>query len=149
MTDIIDERPVYPIGVVSRLLDVHPETIRGWEHSGIIRVSRINKRRYFSQNDLKRLRFAQKMMNEIQELKASLSQSSNHSVSLSAAAYHWLTTIYEPTIERLEPIVKADFGTAELYCQILEHKWYLSEKARRDVGHTRAIEDYLENIATQ
>jgi hypothetical protein len=94
-------------------------------------------------------RQAQKMMNEIQELKASLSQSSNHSVSLSAAAYHWLTTIYEPTIERLEPIVKADFGTAELYCQILEHKWYLSEKARRDVGHTRAIEDYLENIATQ
>ena len=62
--DNMDERAVYPIGVISRLLDVHPETIRGWENSGIIRVSRINKRRFFSQNDLKRLRFAQKMMNE-------------------------------------------------------------------------------------
>ena len=64
MTESLDERSIYPIGVVSRLLDVHPETIRGWENSGIIMTSRINKRRYFSQNDLKRLRFAQKMMNE-------------------------------------------------------------------------------------
>jgi hypothetical protein len=94
-------------------------------------------------------RQAQKMMNEIQELKASLSQSSNHSVSLSAAAYYWLNAIYQPTIERLIPVVKSDFDTAELYCQVLEHKWYLSEKARRDVGHAATIEDYLENIANK
>ncbi|MGW8251371.1 MAG: DUF4032 domain-containing protein, partial [Anaerolineales bacterium] len=93
-------------------------------------------------------RQAQKMMNEIQEVKASLSQSSNHSVPLSAAAYHWLNHIYQPTVERLKPIVKSDFDTAELYCQVLEHKWYLSEKARRDVGHAAAIQDYLENIAS-
>jgi hypothetical protein len=93
-------------------------------------------------------RQAQKIMNEIQELKAYLSQDNNRSVSLSAAAYHWLKTIYEPTLVRLEPVVKSDFDTAELYCQLLEHKWYLSEKARRDVGHMSAVDDYLENIAT-
>jgi MerR family transcriptional regulator/heat shock protein HspR len=59
MYDDMDERPVYSIGIISRLLDVHPETIRGWENFGIIKVNRINKRRYFSQNDVKRLRFAQ------------------------------------------------------------------------------------------
>jgi hypothetical protein len=32
---------------------------------------------------------------------------------------------------------------AELYCQVLEHKWYLSERAQRDVGHQAAIDDYL------
>jgi MerR family transcriptional regulator/heat shock protein HspR len=64
MSNKYNEEPVYQIGVVSRLLGVHPETIRGWENSGIIKVSRINNRRYFSQNDIKRLRFAQKMMNE-------------------------------------------------------------------------------------
>jgi hypothetical protein len=92
-------------------------------------------------------RQAQKMMNEIHELKATLSQRNNRSTPLSAAAYHWQSTIYNPTIERLRPYAKEDFDTAELYCQILEHKWYLSERAQRDVGHTTAIEDYLLNIA--
>jgi hypothetical protein len=32
----------------------------------------------------------------------------------------------------------------ELYCQVLEHKWFLSEQEQRDVGHQRALEGYLE-----
>jgi Domain of unknown function (DUF4032)/Lipopolysaccharide kinase (Kdo/WaaP) family len=92
---------------------------------------------------------ARKMMNEIQEIKATLSQQNNHSTSMSAAAYHWQKTIYEPTNERLKPFVKPDFDTAELYCQVLEHKWYLSEKERRDVGHVAAVDDYLRNVASK
>jgi hypothetical protein len=34
----------------------------------------------------------------------------------------------------------------ELYCQILEHKWYLSERARQDVGHQAAVEDYIKQF---
>ena len=32
---------------------------------------------------------------------------------------------------------------AELYCQVLEHKWFLSEREKHDVGLDRAITDYL------
>lgn len=92
---------------------------------------------------------ARKMINEIQELRAVLSQQNNRSTPMSAAAYHWQKTIYEPTIERLRPYVKPDFDTAELYCQVLEHKWYMSEKAQRDVGHSIALEDYLQRIASK
>ena len=91
---------------------------------------------------------AQKMMNEIQELKATLAQQTNRSTSLSAAAFFWQQKIYEPTIQKLMPSVKPDIGEAELYCQVLEHKWYLSEKAQRDVGHEYATEDYLKNITS-
>ncbi len=90
---------------------------------------------------------AQKMMNEIQELKATLSQQNNRSTPLSAAAYYWQKNIYEPTIQRLKPSIKPDMGEAELYCQVLEHKWYLSEKSRQDVGHQAATEDYLKNFS--
>jgi hypothetical protein len=38
---------------------------------------------------------------------------------------------------------------AELYCQLLEHKWYLSERAQRDVGHQAAVEDYLGLFGTK
>ena len=90
---------------------------------------------------------AQKMMNEIREVKATLSQQNNRSTPLSAAAYYWQRNIYEPTILSLKPSIRPDMGEAELYCQVLEHKWYLSEKAQKDVGHQAATEDYLKNFS--
>lgn len=91
---------------------------------------------------------ARQMMNEINELKAYLSQTNNRSVPLSAAAYHWLEHFYQPVITQLHSLTRRedDIPTndpAELYCQVLEHKWFLSERAHRDVGHQAAAEDYL------
>jgi len=83
---------------------------------------------------------AQQLMNEIQQVRAALSQDSNRNTSLDAAAYHWLEHIYTPVIEQLCPLISEDTTQAELYCQILEHKWYLSEIAQRDVGHQKATE---------
>ena len=44
---------------------------------------------------------------------------------------------------RLAPLLAEGGDPAELYCQVLEHKWFLSEQARRDVGWEAALEDYL------
>ncbi len=93
-------------------------------------------------------RQARLMMNEIQELKATLSKNQNRNVPLSVAAYHWINQIYTPTLKLLQPLLKADVDAAELYCQVLENKWFLSEKAKRDVGHQKAAEDYIERFAT-
>lgn len=98
---------------------------------------------------------ARQMMNEIQELKANLSIQNNRSTPLGVAAYHWLEHIYEPTIKSLAPMLdlkkNQDLGIspAELYCQVLEHKWYLSEQAHQDVGHQAAVEDYLKRYGIE
>ena len=89
---------------------------------------------------------ARKMMNEIQELKAMLSRANNRSTSLSVAAYHWLEKIYQPTVELLGPLINPQADPAELYCQVLEHKWYLSEQAHHDVGHETAAQDFLKRF---
>jgi hypothetical protein len=89
---------------------------------------------------------ARKIMNEIQELKAILSREHNRSTPLSAAAYHWLETYYHPTVGRLLPVAGHEYTPPELYCQVLEHKWFLSERAQQDVGHAAAAEDYLQKI---
>lgn len=53
-------RPVYPIGVVAELLNVHPETIRTWERAGVVRPpQRRSGKRFYSDEDLQRLRFIQ------------------------------------------------------------------------------------------
>jgi len=90
---------------------------------------------------------AQQMMNEIQEIKATLSQQNNRTMFLSAAAYYWLENVFQPVASKLKPLVGESNSLAELYCQILEHKWFLSERNQHDVGHQAAVEDYLRNIA--
>jgi hypothetical protein len=91
---------------------------------------------------------ARKMMNEIQELKATLSLENNRSMPLSVTAYHWLEHIYNPVTGILMPLTTDENTTlAELYCQVLEHKWYLSERAQRDVGHMAAAHDYVQHFS--
>jgi len=60
----MDDLPVFPIGVVSELLNVHSETIRVWEKSEIVKPQRRSGRRFFSEADLKRLRFIQRLIAE-------------------------------------------------------------------------------------
>jgi hypothetical protein len=90
---------------------------------------------------------ARQMMNEIQEIKATLSQQNNRPMFLAAAAYYWLENVFQPVASRLKPLVGESNSLAELYCQVLEHKWFLSERQQHDVGHQAAVEDYLYNIA--
>jgi hypothetical protein len=112
--------------------------------------------RNFHRDQLKNLtgvvaeeRQAQKMMNEIQELKATLSRNQNRSVPLSLAATYFLDHVYTPVINQVQALIDEHTGAAELYCQILEHKWYLSERAQRDVGHQAATEDYLRQFGQE
>ncbi len=83
------------------------------------------------------------MLNEIREMKATLSRELNRSVTMSVAATRWLDERFHPTVRRLAPLAAGTADVSELYCQVLEHKWYLSERARHDVGLDHAIEDYL------
>ncbi|TNF26047.1 MAG: DUF4032 domain-containing protein [Deltaproteobacteria bacterium] len=85
---------------------------------------------------------ALQMVNEIQQLRASMAEKKDRSVTLGAAAYRWLATFYGPTVKALRDAAQ-EAEPAELYCQLLEHKWYMSESAHRDVGHRAAVTDLL------
>ena len=61
---IKDNRPLYPIGIVAGLLEIHPQTISVWERYGVVQPKRISGKRFYSNNDLKRLRFALKLTKE-------------------------------------------------------------------------------------
>jgi len=88
---------------------------------------------------------AQQMVNEIQELRASLAAQKDRSVTLGAAAFHWLETRFGPTVTTLRGATPED-EPAELYCQLLEHKWYMSESAQHDVGHRAALDDFVDRL---
>ena len=62
------------------------------------------------------------------------------------SAYLWLTEVYEPTIAAIPLDLRSRLADAEIYHQILEHRWFLSENAGHDVGTEAALDDYVANV---
>jgi hypothetical protein len=86
------------------------------------------------------------MLNEIREMQATLGEKLGRRLPIGMAAHRWLEERYRPTVERLAALRERIGDLPELYCQVLEHKWYLSERAKADVGLERAIEDYQQRF---
>ncbi len=76
-------------------------------------------------------------------LQHTLRREHARSIPLGVAAYRWFLDRYQPAIERLAPLLHETKDGVELYCQVLEHKWFLSEQAHYDVGMDKAIGDFL------
>ncbi|MFC1893427.1 MerR family transcriptional regulator [Chloroflexota bacterium] len=69
----IHNYPLYSIGVVSELLEIHPETIRTWEKSGVVQPpQRRGGKRFYSERDFKRLQFVHNLVKEGLTLRAVL-----------------------------------------------------------------------------
>ncbi|NTU42923.1 MAG: MerR family transcriptional regulator [Nitrospirales bacterium] len=62
--------PVYMISVVSRLLEVHPQTLRMYEREGFVTPHRINRQRLYSEDDIDRLNLVISLTKELGVNKA-------------------------------------------------------------------------------
>lgn len=61
---IDDDLAIYPIGAASKILDVHPRTLRIYEAEGLISPQRNGGKRIFSKNDLIRIECLRKLIHE-------------------------------------------------------------------------------------
>lgn len=64
----------------------------------------------------------------------------------SVAAYRWVAEVFEPTIAAIPDDLRGKLQPAEIFHQILEHRWFLSEEAGKDVGITEALDDYIATV---
>ena len=89
---------------------------------------------------------ARRLLNDIASFRAYLEQKEGHPVSEIVAANRWLEEIYDPVIAAIPEYLRGRLPPAEIFHEILEHRWYMSEAAGRDVGTTAATRDYLEQV---
>ncbi|MPZ93755.1 MAG: DUF4032 domain-containing protein [Propionibacteriales bacterium] len=61
-------------------------------------------------------------------------------------AHRWLTQIFEPIVELVPADLHGKLEPAELFHEILEHRWYLSEQAGEEVDIFAAAEDYVSSV---
>ena len=92
---------------------------------------------------------ARRLLNDLTRYKAELDRSGSRPVSDTAAAGRWLAEVFEPAIAAVPPELLAKRAPAEIFHELLEHRWFLSEQAGRDVGMDKAIESYVQQVLPQ
>ena len=63
-------------------------------------------------------------------------------------AARWLTEVFEPIMALVPPGARGKLEPAELFHEILVHRWYLSERAGREVGTLETARDYIDTVLT-
>ena len=117
---------------------------------GNVRLRLTVARRAFHARELRRLtgivaleNQARLLLNDLREYGAWLQWAERRSIDSAEVAERWRTEVYEPAIARIAQVVGPDRDIVQAYCDLLEHKWLLSERAGRDVGMQAAMESYL------
>jgi hypothetical protein len=89
---------------------------------------------------------ARRLLNDLAGFRAELEQAGASPLPETVVAYRWLAEIFEPAIAAVPTELHGKREAAEIYHEILEHRWYLCEAAGRDVGLDRAVASYVENV---
>jgi Domain of unknown function (DUF4032)/Lipopolysaccharide kinase (Kdo/WaaP) family len=89
---------------------------------------------------------ARRLLNDLEGFRVMREHDERRKLPEAMIAYQWLTDVYEPAITQIDPELRSRLADAEIYHQILEHRWFLSEHAGRDVGTDAAVIDYTSNV---
>jgi tRNA A-37 threonylcarbamoyl transferase component Bud32 len=64
-------------------------------------------------------------------------------------AHKWLTSVFEPIVRLVRPELRGKLEPAEVFHEILEHRWYLNEHSEEEIDLFEAATDYVDQVLTQ
>jgi tRNA A-37 threonylcarbamoyl transferase component Bud32 len=86
---------------------------------------------------------ARRMLQDIREYGAELQRTSKRHIPENVAAVRWLDQRFEPIIESVPAPLLDRLEAAEIFHQLLEHRWYMAEQRGSDVPIETALASYL------
>lgn len=89
---------------------------------------------------------ARRLLAALNGYGAWLAQTEGEIQPVALVAYRWLKERWEPTLAGIPADVRGRLEDAEIYHEILEHSWYLSEHEGHDVPLDEATEDYVRTV---
>lgn len=61
-------------------------------------------------------------------------------------AHEWLARVYEPVVRAIPKDLRGKLETPEMYHQLLEHRWYLSQNEGRAISVAEALSSYIDTV---
>lgn len=89
---------------------------------------------------------ARRLLNDISRYGAVIEQRTGKRVTESMAATRWMDDRFEPTIASIPHDLVDKLEPAEIYHQVLEHRWFISERAGGDVGMKETVDSYVRDV---
>ena len=88
---------------------------------------------------------ARRLLNDLDAYTAATDQQGEDE---EIVAHEWLTRCFEAVVRRVPPRLRGKLEPAEIYHEVLEHRWFMAEALRRDVPLQEAARDYIETVLT-
>ncbi|SDH40333.1 Lipopolysaccharide kinase (Kdo/WaaP) family protein [Sinosporangium album] len=61
-------------------------------------------------------------------------------------AHRWLAEVFHPAVDSVPTELRHKLTPAQLFHELLDHRWFLSEAAGRDVGLEHSVASYVNNV---
>jgi len=89
---------------------------------------------------------ARRLLNDVARFRAELTNVEGRPLPDAVVGYRWRAEVYEPAIAAIPAELRAKREPAELFHELLNHRWYRSEVAGHDIGMADAAASFSEQI---
>ncbi|WP_210507195.1 DUF4032 domain-containing protein [Naasia sp. SYSU D00057] len=86
---------------------------------------------------------ARRLLNDLDSYRATFGRDDQDE---EAAAHEWVAQVFEPVVRAIPKDLKGKLEPAEVFHQLLEHRWFMSQKQSRDVPLAEAVAAYIDDI---
>jgi hypothetical protein len=88
---------------------------------------------------------ARRLLNDLDAFSVHLGPEIDEEV----AAHRWVAEVFEPVTGLVPSELRGKLEPAEMFHEVLEHRWFMGERLQRDVSLNEAAEDYVAGVLTQ
>ena len=86
---------------------------------------------------------ARRLLNDLDSFRAATDQQAEDE---EIVAHEWVQQVFEAVVRAVPRELRGKLEPAEVFHEVLEHRWYVSEQQRRDVPLTEAVASYLTTV---
>jgi hypothetical protein len=86
---------------------------------------------------------ARRLLNDLDYYRARTDQ---QGADEAIVAHEWLTEQFEPILQSVPMELRAKLEPAELYHEMLEHRWFMSERAGAEISMAEAASSYVDTV---
>ena len=86
---------------------------------------------------------AQRMLNDLETYRA---MTGRQGQPIEIVAHEWMRDVFEPIINGVPPELRAKLEPAQIFHEVLEHRWFLAQRAGHDIPLDQVIDSYVHSI---
>ncbi|WP_273652363.1 DUF4032 domain-containing protein [Cellulomonas fimi] len=86
---------------------------------------------------------ARRLLNDLDEYRAATDRQREDEAFV---AHDWLTEVFEPAVRAVPRDLRHKLEPAQVFHELLDHRWYLSQQHGRDVPMPEVVKSYVKNI---